>query len=77
MVEKSGEQLKADHNLFTMHTPHGYLTYCTNIHAGESWDDHFAALQQNIPDIKKRICNNQAFGIGESAVAGKRNAQPL
>ncbi len=47
-----------------MHTPHGYLTYCTNIHAGESWDDHFAALQQNIPGIKKRICKNQAFGIG-------------
>jgi hypothetical protein len=47
-----------------MHTPHGYLTYCTNIHAGESWDDHFAALQQNIPGIKKRISNDQPFGIG-------------
>lgn len=47
-----------------MRTPHGYLTYCTNIHAGESWDDHFAALQQNIPGIKKRICNDQSFGIG-------------
>ncbi len=47
-----------------MRTPHGYLTYCTNIHAGESWDDHFAALQQNIPGIKKRISNDQSFGIG-------------
>ncbi len=47
-----------------MHTPHGYLTYCTNIHAGESWDDHFAALKQNIPGIKKRICHDQPFGIG-------------
>lgn len=47
-----------------MHTSHGYLTYCTNIHAGESWDDHFAALRQNIPGIKKRISAGQSFGIG-------------
>lgn len=47
-----------------MHTSHGYLTYCTNIHAGESWSDHFAALQQNIPGIKKRISSEQSFGIG-------------
>ncbi len=47
-----------------MQTPHGYLTYCTNIHAGESWDDHFTALQQNIPGIKERISNKQSFGIG-------------
>jgi len=47
-----------------MHTPYGYLTYCTNIHAGESWADHFAALQQNIPGIKKRISPHQSLGIG-------------
>lgn len=47
-----------------MQTPYGYLTYCTNIHAGESWDDHFAALKHNIPGIKKRISPHQAFGIG-------------
>ncbi len=47
-----------------MRTSHGYLTYCTNIHAGESWDDHFIALQRNIPGIKKRISPDQSFGIG-------------
>jgi hypothetical protein len=47
-----------------MRTPHGHLTYCTNIHAGESWDDHFAALRQHIPGIKTRICKDQPFGIG-------------
>jgi hypothetical protein len=47
-----------------MRTSHGFLTYCTNIHAGESWGDHFAALQQSIPGIKKRICPQQSFGIG-------------
>jgi hypothetical protein len=47
-----------------MRTSHGLLTYCTNIHAGESWIDHFAALKQNIPGIKKRISASQPFGIG-------------
>ena len=36
-----------------MKTPSGHLTYCTNIHAGESWPDHFAAIKQNFPSIKK------------------------
>ncbi|WP_276372835.1 metabolite traffic protein EboE [Chryseolinea sp. H1M3-3] len=47
-----------------MRTSHGLLTYCTNIHAGENWIDHFAALKQNIPGIKKRISASQSFGIG-------------
>jgi hypothetical protein len=47
-----------------MHTPFGHLTYCTNIHAGESWDDHFAALKENIPAIKKQLSPDKPFGIG-------------
>ena len=47
-----------------MRTSHGVLTYCTNIHAGEGWGDHFAAIKQNIPGIKKRINAQQSFGIG-------------
>ncbi len=47
-----------------MFTQHGYLTYCTNIHAGESWPDHFAALKENIPVIKSRISENAPMGIG-------------
>lgn len=42
----------------------GLLTYCTNIHAGESWLDHFAALRQNFPAIKNQICPEQTMGIG-------------
>lgn len=47
-----------------MKTPFGHLTYCTNIHAGESWDDHFAALKANVPAIKEQISPGQPFGIG-------------
>lgn len=47
-----------------MQTYFGHLTYCTNIHAGESWDDHFAALQENIPMIKQQLSPEKPFGIG-------------
>lgn len=47
-----------------MQTSHGHLTYCTNIHAGESWDDHFAALRKNVPPIKRQLSPDKPFGIG-------------
>lgn len=47
-----------------MQTPFGHLTYCTNIHAGESWEDHFAALRENIPAVKKQLSPDKPFGIG-------------
>lgn len=47
-----------------MKTPLGHLGYCTNIHAGESWADHFAALQQAIPTLKQRLSPDAPFGIG-------------
>ncbi|MBO9154570.1 metabolite traffic protein EboE [Chitinophaga sp. GCM10012297] len=47
-----------------MHTPSGHLTYCTNIHAGESWGEHFAQLQQFIPAVKAQVSPGKPFGIG-------------
>lgn len=47
-----------------MKTPLGHLTYCSNIHAGESWAEHFQALKQNIPTIKKQVSAQAPFGIG-------------
>ncbi|MEX1239950.1 MAG: metabolite traffic protein EboE [Cyclobacteriaceae bacterium] len=47
-----------------MQTFFGHLTYCTNIHSGESWDDHFAALKENIPRIKAQLSPDKPFGIG-------------
>jgi len=47
-----------------MHIKYGHLTYCTNIHAGESWPDHFAALQNYFPSIKEQISPNYPMGIG-------------
>ena len=47
-----------------MQTPFGQLTYCSNIHSGESWALHFEELKKNIPQIKAKTCPNQPFGIG-------------
>ncbi len=47
-----------------MYTPYGHLTYCTNIHTGESWNDHFANLQRHIPAVKKAVAPHQPYGIG-------------
>lgn len=47
-----------------MQTVTGHLSYCTNIHPGETWPDHFALLQQYIPSIKSAVSPDQDFGIG-------------
>ncbi|MVT09751.1 metabolite traffic protein EboE [Chitinophaga tropicalis] len=41
-----------------------YLTYCTNIHPGESWNAHFKQLQQYIPSVKAQVSPDKPFGIG-------------
>lgn len=41
-----------------------HLSYCTNIHAGDSWSEHFEALKSNLPRIKEKLSPKQAFGIG-------------
>lgn len=47
-----------------MHTPYGHLTYCSNIHAGENWGDHFSQLQAFIPAVKAQVSPDKPFGIG-------------
>ncbi len=47
-----------------MLTKNGHLTYCSNIHAGESWTEHFEKLKENIPAVKKSVAANTPFGIG-------------
>jgi hypothetical protein len=42
----------------------GHLTYCTNIHAGETWPAHFTALKNNFPNIKNRVSPGGPMGIG-------------
>lgn len=47
-----------------MITDYGQLTYCTNIHGGEAWDQHFESLQLHFPKIKQAVSPMQPMGIG-------------
>lgn len=47
-----------------MFTVAGHLSYCTNIHPGESWLDHFTALKNIFPFIKEKVSPDSPMGIG-------------
>ncbi|MDD2366864.1 MAG: metabolite traffic protein EboE [Desulfuromonadaceae bacterium] len=40
------------------------ITYCTNIHPGESWTDTFLNLQAHIPPVKSAVSPDKPFPIG-------------
>jgi len=40
------------------------LTYCTNIHPAESWDDTFANVRRYVPAVKKKVSPQDPFPIG-------------
>ncbi|MFP6749683.1 MAG: metabolite traffic protein EboE [Alphaproteobacteria bacterium] len=50
-----------------------HLTYCTNIHPGETWEQTAHALRVHLPEVKSRFCPDQDFGVGLrlSAVAAR------
>ena len=41
-----------------------HLTYCTNIHPGETWQEVESNLKQYIPQLKARLSPDKPFGIG-------------
>lgn len=41
-----------------------HLTYCTNIHPGESWKEVREQLEKHLPELKSRISPDQSFGVG-------------
>ncbi|WP_281322584.1 metabolite traffic protein EboE [Flavobacterium aestivum] len=42
----------------------GHLSYCTNIHAGESWEAVFKNIVDYCVPIKKKVSPYEPFGIG-------------
>lgn len=47
-----------------MHISDFHLSYCSNIHPGESWGATFQNLQRYIPEIRSNLNFQQSFGIG-------------
>jgi sugar phosphate isomerase/epimerase len=41
-----------------------HLTYCTNIHAGESWVEVRRNVETHVLAVKRRISPDQPFGVG-------------
>lgn len=42
----------------------GHLSYCTNIHPGERWEDVFQSLKVHALPLKKNLSPTKPFGIG-------------
>jgi sugar phosphate isomerase/epimerase len=55
-----------------------HLTYCTNIHRGETWEETRAALEQHLPEVKRLSAPDRAMGVGLrlSAIAAEALAEP-
>jgi hypothetical protein len=41
-----------------------HLTYCTKVHPGHGWDTVFGSLQTCVPELKRRLQPEAAFGLG-------------
>ena len=50
--------------MILQHQPPLHLTYCLNIHPGESWADNFAAIKDKALAVKQRVAPDQWFGLG-------------
>jgi hypothetical protein len=55
-----------------------HLTYCTNIHAGETWAEVRANLQRHVVRVKASVAPDRQFGVGLrlSAIAAAALAEP-
>ena len=41
-----------------------HLTYCSNIHPGESWADVRANIERFFPAVRDRVAPGKPFGVG-------------
>ena len=41
-----------------------HLTYCTNIHGGETWPQVHASLSAHVPGIKAKVAPDVPMGLG-------------
>lgn len=55
-----------------------HLTYCLNIHRGETWHDHFAAIRDLTTAVRNYVAPDLPFGLGMrlGAVAANELAHP-
>jgi sugar phosphate isomerase/epimerase len=44
--------------------PPAHLTYCLNIHPGESWDENLAAIERHALRVRRAVAPDRPFGLG-------------
>ena len=45
--------------------PPMHLTYCLNVHPGETWEENFAAVREHAVRVRDRVCGvSRPFGLG-------------
>ncbi len=50
--------------MIVQHKPQLHLTYCLNVHPGESWADNFEAIKTHALGVKSRTTPDDWFGLG-------------
>ncbi len=40
------------------------LTYCLNVHPGETWPENFATLHTSVPEVRDLVSPGEPFGLG-------------
>lgn len=60
------------------HGPDAHLTYCSNIHPGETWEEVLNNVMTHIPQVREALDTVEEFGIGLrlSASAVRELAEP-
>lgn len=48
----------------TDRVPEFHVTYCTNIHPGESWEEVLANVERHAVDVKRRVARGRRFAVG-------------
>jgi hypothetical protein len=59
-------------------SPNAHLTYCTNVHRGETWGEILGNIRTYVLPVKERVCPDHPFGLGLrlSAVAAHALCAP-
>ena len=45
-------------------TPPAHLAYCLNIHAGETWPENLATIQNEVLSVRDAVSDGKPFGLG-------------
>lgn len=55
-----------------------HLTYCLNVHPGESWQENLRAIREEATQVRDAVCKNEPFGLGLrlSAAAARELRDP-